>query len=65
LSTTPKAVKRVLLDNAQNYTKTFIARRLLEPGLGKGLITMEGEEWRRHRWRPPSIIRASSRTHQS
>ena len=45
----PAAVKRVLLDNAENYTKTVIARRLLEPGLGKGLITMEGEGWRPHR----------------
>lgn len=45
----PAAIKRVLLDNAENYTKTVIARRLLEPGLGKGLITMEGETWRRHR----------------
>jgi cytochrome P450 len=45
----PAAVKRVLLDNADNYCKTLIARRLLEPGLGKGLVTMEGEAWRRHR----------------
>ncbi|HZT52364.1 MAG TPA: cytochrome P450 [Stellaceae bacterium] len=45
----PAAVKQVLLDNAANYGKTAIARRLLEPGLGKGLITMEGENWRRHR----------------
>ena len=45
----PAAIRHVLLDNAANYSKTAIARRLLEPGLGKGLITMEGDPWRRHR----------------
>jgi len=45
----PGAIKHVLLDNAANYTKTEIARRLLEPGLGRGLLTSEGETWRRHR----------------
>jgi cytochrome P450 len=45
----PAAIKRVLLDNAANYRKTEITRRILEPGLGKGLITSEGETWRRHR----------------
>jgi cytochrome P450 len=45
----PKAIKHVLLDNAANYQKSEITRRILEPGLGKGLITSEGETWRRHR----------------
>jgi cytochrome P450 len=45
----PGAIKHVLLDNAANYHKTEIARRLLEPGLGRGLLTSEGETWRRHR----------------
>jgi cytochrome P450 len=45
----PAAIKRVLLDNAANYRKTEITRRILEPGLGKGLVTSEGETWRRHR----------------
>jgi cytochrome P450 len=43
------AIKHVLIDNAANYQKTEITRRLLEPGLGKGLITSEGETWRQHR----------------
>jgi len=45
----PAAIKHVLLDHAANYQKTEITRRILEPGLGKGLITAEGESWRRHR----------------
>jgi len=45
----PAAIKHVLLDNAANYRKTEITRRILEPGLGRGLITSEGETWRRHR----------------
>src|ERR1700723_3271581 len=43
------AIKYVLIDNAANYQKTEITRRILEPGLGRGLITSEGETWRRHR----------------
>src|SRR5258706_13461399 len=45
----PAAVKHVLLDNVANYEKTEIARRILEPGLGKGLLTSEGETWKVHR----------------
>src|SRR6185312_15250439 len=45
----PSAVRQVLTDNAQNYTVSELSRRLLEPGLGRGLLTSEGETWRRHR----------------
>src|SRR5208282_5382309 len=45
----PSGIRDVLLDNAQNYIKSEVARRLLEPGLGRGLLTSEGETWRRHR----------------
>ncbi len=45
----PGAIKHILLDNAANYHKTEITRRLLEPGLGRGLLTSEDETWRRHR----------------
>jgi len=45
----PSAIRHVLLDNAENYTKSELTRRLLEPGLGRGLLTSEGETWRRHR----------------
>ena len=39
----PEAVRHVLVDNAGNYTKSDLSRRLLEPGLGRGLLTSEGE----------------------
>src|SRR5271166_1345400 len=45
----PDAIRHVVLDNAANYTKTEVGRRILEPGLGRGLLTSEGETWRRHR----------------
>jgi cytochrome P450 len=45
----PSGVRHVLLDNAVNYRKSELTRRLLEPGLGRGLLTSEGETWRRHR----------------
>src|SRR5438067_121601 len=45
----PDAARHVLADNAGNYTKSDLIRRLLEPGLGRGLLTSEGETWRRHR----------------
>jgi len=45
----PSAIRYVLLDNAANYTKSEVGRRLLEPGLGRGLLTSEGETWKRHR----------------
>ena len=42
----PNAIRYVVLDNAANYTKSEVGRRLLEPGLGLGLLTSEGETWR-------------------
>ena len=45
----PSGIRHVLLDNAANYKKSELTRRLLEPGLGRGLLTSEGETWRRHR----------------
>lgn len=45
----PDGVKHVLVDNAANYAKTRLIRSLLEPGLGKGLVTAEAERWQLHR----------------
>jgi cytochrome P450 len=45
----PAAVKHVLVDNAANYRKDDLQKRVLAPGLGKGLLTVEGEEWKLQR----------------
>ncbi len=44
----PEAAKHVLLDKVDNYVKSSLARQLLKP-LGRGLLTSEGELWRRQR----------------
>ena len=45
----PAAVRRVLLDNADNYRKDELQLRILSPGLGNGLLTADGEAWRLQR----------------
>ena len=45
----PDGVKHVLQDNAANYIKAKIVRPLLTPALGNGIVTSEGEAWRRGR----------------
>lgn len=45
----PDGIRHVLLDHAANYRKSDLTRRLLEPGIGRGLLTSEGETSRRHR----------------
>ena len=45
----PEGIRHILLDNAANYRKSEVGRRVLEPALGRGLLTSEGDTWRRHR----------------
>jgi cytochrome P450 len=45
----PPAIKRVLVENAGNYRKDPIQRRILATGLGDGLLSVEGERWERQR----------------
>src|SRR3954462_10887300 len=45
----PNAIKRVLLDNATNYQKDTLQRRVLSAGLGEGLLSAESERWRTQR----------------
>src|SRR5271166_7207566 len=42
----PAAVRRIFLDNAANYRKDDLQLRVLRPGLGNGLLTSDGEDWR-------------------
>jgi len=45
----PTVIRHVLLDNAANYRKDDLQIRVLAPGLGRGLLTVEGEEWKLQR----------------
>ena len=45
----PEAIRYVLVDNAGNYRKDDLQRRILAPALGNGLVTAEGEEWKLQR----------------
>jgi cytochrome P450 len=45
----PRAIRRVLLDNADNYRKDRLQRRVLSAGLNDGLLSAEGERWRSQR----------------
>src|SRR3712207_9549732 len=45
----PDAIRRVLLDNHENYGRAPGTRRVLRPVLGEGLFLAEGEAWRHQR----------------
>lgn len=45
----PAAIKRVLMDNCDNYQKDWLQRRVLSAGLTNGLLTVEGNQWRTQR----------------
>lgn len=45
----PSAIRHILIDNAENYRKDALQRRILAPGLGDGLLTAQGEQWRAQR----------------
>ena len=45
----PAAIRRVLMDNTQNYHKDWLTRRVLSAGLNNGLLTAEGQQWKTQR----------------
>jgi len=45
----PAAIRHVLVDNASNYRKDDLQRRVLAPGMADGLLTADGDEWRLQR----------------
>ena len=57
----PDWVQRVLLDNAANYEKPRLVKRILAPTIGRGLLSSDGELWRRQRrivaasFTPPAV----------
>ena len=59
--THPEMVQRVLLDNAANYEKPKLVKKLLLPVIGRGLLSSDGELWRSQRkivaasFAPPAV----------
>ncbi|WP_167052993.1 cytochrome P450 [Burkholderia sp. Ax-1719] len=45
----PAAIRHIFVDNARNYEKNELQLRLLRPALGVGLVTANGDAWRRQR----------------
>jgi cytochrome P450 len=46
---TPDAIRHVLVDNYENYSRTPASIRVLRPILGEGLLTAEGRAWKHQR----------------
>src|SRR3982075_1942557 len=46
---TPDAIRHVLVDNYENYTRTPVGFRVLRPVLGEGLLIAEGRAWKHQR----------------
>jgi unspecific monooxygenase len=46
---TPDAIRHVLVDNYENYTRTPAGIRVLRPILGEGLLIAEGRAWKHQR----------------
>ena len=68
----PDLIQQVLVDDSESFVKAESMRRSLEPGLGQGILTAEGNRWRLQRrvaapvFRPahvnsflPAMLRAS------
>ena len=57
----PDMVQHVLLDNAANYEKPKLVKKLLKPVIGRGLLSSDGELWRAQRkivaasFAPPAV----------
>lgn len=57
----PDMVQQVLLDNAANYEKPKLVKKLLKPVIGRGLLSSDGELWRAQRkivaasFAPPAV----------
>ncbi len=45
----PEGIKRVFLDNAANYPKPGLVRKMVAPAIGEGLFSAEGQGWRDQR----------------
>jgi cytochrome P450 len=59
---TPDAIRHVLVDNYENYSRTPAGLRMLRPVLGQGVLIAEGRAWKhqRHTLSPAFTPRAVS-----
>jgi cytochrome P450 len=57
----PGLVRHVLVDNAQNYRMAAIRQLVLRPILRDGLLTAEGETWKRSRKAMAPVFHAAPR----
>ncbi|MFV0474661.1 MAG: cytochrome P450 [Pikeienuella sp.] len=46
MAQSPAAMRRIFLDNADNYPKSEVMIRMLRPAVGASLFTAEGADWR-------------------
>jgi len=46
---TPEAIRHVLVDNRENYSRTAAGFKVLRPLVGEGLLTSEGRTWKYQR----------------
>ena len=66
----PAEIDQVLVAHTERYQRDPTARRLLQPIVGRGLLLVEGEEWRRQRralaraFQPRHIDRLIPRFHE-
>ncbi|MDQ2091223.1 cytochrome P450 [Marimonas arenosa] len=42
----PEAIRRMLLENIDNYPKSLVTKNLLKPAIGESLFIAEGAHWR-------------------
>jgi cytochrome P450 len=45
----PDMIGHVLLENHANYVRPALTRQILKPTIGNGLLSAEGEDWRKQR----------------
>jgi cytochrome P450 len=45
----PDAIGRIFLDHQENYPRPGLAKRILAPVVGNGLLSADGEDWRKQR----------------
>lgn len=45
----PDHIQHILLDNHKNYSRCTIDSDAMEPAIGKSLLTMDGDSWRKQR----------------